>query len=88
MAIATFHVKLDVLRTEFKELEQRLTARMEANKLDITAKFDSLDQRINAKFDALDQRISSRFDLLKWMFGLLITLFIGLVIRLLFFPAK
>ena len=42
------------------------------------------EQRLNAKIDSLAAKVDGQITLLKWMLGLVITLNVGVLIRLFF----
>lgn len=62
---------IDGLRSEMRELEQRLNSKM-----------DNLEQRLNSKMDNQGTRFEGQFTLLKWMVGLAITMNVAVLIRL------
>ena len=86
------------LKTELKLLEERFDFKLKDLEQRFDFKLKELEQRLDLKFERLDAKIerfmtktTGDFVLLKWMFGAVMTLLIavlGIVVRLMLFPAK
>jgi len=87
--------ELNQLRTELKndirETEQRLNARIDGVNSSLNAKIDGVNSSLNAKIDCVNSRIDSstakiqgEMTLMKYMFGICITLLVGIIVRLFF----
>jgi phage host-nuclease inhibitor protein Gam len=76
------------VKQEFKDLEQRTNAKID----EVRNEIKNSEQRVTARMDVMDAtsralRVELKGDmfLLKWMFGVAMTAFVGLLIRLLFY---
>jgi hypothetical protein len=69
------------LRTEIREAEQRLNAKIDLLRSDMNARFDTLI----AQRDGYQAKIDGQISLGKWMLGLSISLNVAVLIRLFLF---
>ncbi len=58
------HIQSDVTesKAQIKEMDQRLTGKIDALDERLTGKIDALDERLTGKIDALDQRVMGKID--------------------------
>ena len=75
------NAKFEIVKVEMRELEQRLVAKIDQSEQRMITKFDLLKAEVRES----EQRTNSKFDLVKWMMGVIITLLVGIAIRLFFF---
>ena len=78
---------------KFRELEQRLTAKIDQNKTELTAKIEQLRleltgkiEQLNSKIDMIHTKLSGDMLLIRWMLGLLISFAVAMTIRVFLFP--
>ncbi len=73
---------------KFRELEQRLTTKIDLNKSDLNAKIEQVRleligqlEKLNSKIDVNHAKVSGELILNRWMLGLLVSFAIGVIIR-------
>jgi len=75
--VFSLNLKEVTTKDDLKQLEER-----------IDFKFREYEQRRKTDHDALVTKQASDMTLVKWMFGVLVTICSGIAVRLLLFPGK
>jgi hypothetical protein len=65
-------------------LESNLTAKLAALEARLDTKIEALDAKIEAVRTELRLELGGKIETLKWMFGVLVALNVGILVRLLF----
>ncbi len=73
------------VETKLREVEQRLNAKIDLLRSEVYAKIDQAKAELNAKIDTNHTKLTGDMYLLRWMFGLLISLVLAIFVRLFFF---
>ncbi len=73
------------VETKLREVEQRLNAKSDLLRAEVYAKIDQAKAELNAKIDTNHTKLTGDMYLLRWMFGLLISLVLAIFVRLFFF---
>ena len=73
------------VETKLREVEQRLNAKSDLLRSEVYAKIDLLRTEVFAKIDTNHTKLTGDMYLLRWMFGLLISLVLAIFVRLFFF---
>jgi DNA repair exonuclease SbcCD ATPase subunit len=68
------------LKHEIRETEQRLNAKIDG----LNAKIDGIEQRLNAKIDTAVASLKGEILTVRYMFGIVVTLFIAMAARVFF----
>ena len=71
------------LTSKLAAVESRLHTKIDTLKNDINAKIDTLDIKIETVKNELKLELGGKIETLKWMFGALVALNVGILIRLL-----
>ena len=72
------------LTAKLAALEARLDTKIEAISTTLDAKIEALDAKIEAVRTELRLELGGKIETLKWMFGVLVALNVGILVRLLF----
>ncbi len=89
------NAKIDSVRNDLRETEQRLNAKIDLVRADLNGRIDQTNAKVDlvrtelgSKIDHLSSKHATDITYIKWILGFLVSLVLGIAVRLLLFPAR